>query len=142
MGSYSELVELPTFEERFRYLSQRSRVGEDTFGPYRYLCQKFYHSSDWKNVVQSVKLRDQCNDLGLEGRPIHGKVFVHHINPITVEDILQRSKKCTDLDNLICCEFMTHQAIHYSDESILYTDPVERTPNDTCPWRTSNGQHT
>ena len=138
LKTYSELMKLPTYEERVRYLMRGGKVGEDTFGNYRYICQKFYHSYEWQAVKKIVKLRDKCLDLGIEDRPIDGKIFIHHINPITIDDIFERRPLCTDPENLICCGFMTHQAIHYSDESILYTDPVERTPNDTCPWRNCN----
>ena len=139
MKTFKELKELPTYEERFRYLVKNQKVGEDTFGPYRYLCQKFYKSPEWKNVTRLVKMRDECNDLGIKGRPISGKVYVHHIEPITPDDIIHRREKCLDPNTLICCDFMTHEAIHYSDERLLYTDPVERTPNDTSPWRLKDG---
>lgn len=140
MKTYSELIKLPTYEERVRYLMMGGVVGEDTFGPYRELCQKFYRSYEWAATKKLVKLRDECCDLGMRDRPIQGKIFIHHINPITIDDLFERRPICTDPENLICCAFMTHQAIHYSSENILELDPIERTPNDTCPWRNRDGR--
>lgn len=133
---YSELIMLPTFEERFRYLKIDGRVGESTFGFDRYLNQKFYKSDEWLEIRDKVIVRDMGCDLGIEEREIRGrKILVHHINPITPYDIRNRSNKLLDPENLITTIKRTHDAIHYSDESILVSGPVIRTPNDTCPWK-------
>lgn len=124
-----------TFEERFNYLKLEGRVGKETFGYDRYLNQILYKDKEWLRIRRDIIIRDDGCDLGIPGRGIHGKILVHHINPITVEDVLNRSPKVFDPDNLICTSLLTHNAIHYSDESILTLDPVERRPNDTCPWK-------
>ena len=134
--TYSELITLPTFEERYRYLKLDGRVGEDTFGFDRYLNQLFYQRShEWKTIRDHVIIRDMGCDLGIEGREIAGKIFVHHINPITKEDILRNSKWIIDPEFLICTSKRTHDAIHYGDENLLIKDPIARRANDTCPWR-------
>ena len=140
--TYSELITIPTFEERYRYLKLDGRVGEETFGFDRYLNQRFYkYDKEWLAVRDYVILRDTghndyCQDLGMpEGRDIHGRILVHHMNPITKEDILRRSKYLLDPEYLICTIKNTHDAIHYGDESLLMTGPIVRTRNDTCPWR-------
>lgn len=133
--SYSEMKALPTFEERYKYLRLGGVVGEETFGFDRYLNQLFYKDPEWRATRDKVILRDEGCDLGISGREIYGRVLIHHINPITKEDILHRSPKLFDLENLICTSKLTHDAIHYGDDSILYKDPIERTKNDTCPWR-------
>lgn len=139
--TYSELITLPTFEERYRYLRLGGRVGEDTFGFDRYLNQRFYTSDEWLAlrdyvIVRDTGLNDYCQDLGMpEGYDIHGRILVHHMNPITKDDILRRTKILLDPEYLICTIKNTHDAIHYGDESLLYAPPIERTRNDTCPWR-------
>lgn len=133
--SYSELIQFPTFLERFRYLQIGGTVGADTFGHDRYLNQILYRTAEWKRFRNRIILRDQGYDLGCEGYEIFGKVIVHHINPITIEDILRRDHKIFDPDNVISTCLDTHNAIHYGDESLLITDPIERKPNDTCSWR-------
>lgn len=133
--TYSNLVELPTFAERFDYLALNGVVGESTFGGSRYLNQLFYNSKEWKEVRDVVIMRDEGCDLGCLDRPITGTIYIHHINPIRKEDILTRSWKVLDPENLICVSFNTHQAIHYGDRSILIPDLIERYPNDTCPWK-------
>ena len=133
--AYSKLIELPTFAERFDYLALNGVVGETTFGGSRYLNQLFYNSKEWKEVRDIVIMRDEGCDLGCLDRPITGTIYIHHINPIRKEDILARSWKVLDPENLICVSFNTHQAIHYGDRSILIPDLVERYPNDTCPWK-------
>lgn len=134
--TYSELITLPTFEERFRYLKLNGRVGEDTFGFDRYLNQEFYQrSQEWKRVRDFVILRDNGCDLAIDDREIMGKILVHHMNPITKEDILQRSEFLLNPEYLICTMKSTHDSIHYGDESLLIKDHVERRPNDTCLWR-------
>lgn len=135
--TYSEMIKLPTFEERFRYLRLGGKVGEETFGFDRYINQKFYKDPEWLATRDYVIVRDNGCDLGVPGREIPEGVIVmvHHINPITVEDIIHRSDKLFDPENLITTIKNTHDAIHYGDESLLITAPIERTKNDTCPWR-------
>lgn len=133
--TYSELITLPTFEERFRYLKLSGKVGEDTFGFDRYLNQVFYRSAKWKEIRDYVIIRDNGCDLGMEGHEIHQRILVHHMNPITKEDILQESEFLLDPEYMICTIKNTHDAIHYGDESLLITAPIERRKNDTCPWK-------
>lgn len=136
MKTYSELIQYPTFEERFRYLELDGRVGVETFGFDRYLNQKFYRSYEWKKVRNYVITRDKGCDLGIEEREIPNGVaiLIHHINPITVKDIADKEDWIFDPEFLICTTKRTHDAIHYSDESILYSEPIERQPNDTTLW--------
>lgn len=133
--TYSELIALPTFEERYRYLRLGGRVGEETFGFDRYLNQIFYRSEEWRAIRDEVIIRDGGCDLGMPDREIFGQILVHHMNPIRKEDILRRSKFLLDPEYLICTIKNTHDAIHYGDESLLILAPVERTKYDTCPWR-------
>lgn len=133
--TYSELIRLPTFEERFRYLQLHGRVGQDTFGFDRYMNQRLYHSIEWKRVTQEVIIRDNGCDLGIEGREIHGKILVHHMNPIDQNDILDRTDFLFNPEYLISTCKQTHDMIHYGDERGLMKEPVIRRPNDTCPWR-------
>lgn len=132
---YSELITLPTFEERFRYLQLRGAVGKETFGFDRYLNQLFYQSQEWKEVRDSVIIRDSGCDLGIDGREIHGRVLIHHMNPITKEDILRRTEFLLNPEYLISTIKSTHDAIHFGDESLLIKAPIERSRNDTSPWR-------
>ncbi len=133
--SYSELAVLKTFEERFEYLRLDGRVGEATFGFDRLFNQAFYRSPEWKAVRNTVILRDNGCDLGISGRDIFGRAVIHHINPITLDDLDRRSPKLFDPENLITTTNNTHNAIHYGDKELLTLDPIERVPNDTCPWR-------
>lgn len=133
--TYSELITLPTFEERFNYLKLGGKVGESTFGFDRYLNQNLYRSQEWKSVRNKVIIRDNGCDLACEGYEIYGKVLIHHINPITVEDIINRNPIIFDLENLITTVHNTHNAIHYGDENLLIKGPIERTKNDTIPWK-------
>lgn len=133
--SYSELISIPTFEERFEYLRLDGRVGAETFGFDRYLNQKLYRSQKWKRIRDSIIIRDNGCDLACEGYEIHGKIIIHHINPITVEDIINENSIVFDPENLISTTHSTHNAIHYGDESLLITGPIERRANDTCPWK-------
>jgi hypothetical protein len=135
--TYSELITIPTFEERFRYLKLGGRVGEETFGFDRYLNQIFYTSNEWRDIRNHVIVRDYGCDLAMLDREIPQgvKILVHHMNPITVDDILKRSEYLLDPEFLISTIKNTHDAIHYGDESLLLLAPVERRPNDTCPWR-------
>lgn len=133
---YSELITLPTYEERFEYLKLSGRVGKETFGFDRYLNQKIYQRDPrWKKARDLVIIRDNGCDLGIEGREIYGKIIVHHMNPITMEDALNDSDWIYDPEFLICTIHETHNAIHYGDENLLVKAPVARTPNDTCPWK-------
>lgn len=133
--TYSELITLPTFEERYRYLRLDGRVGQETFGFDRWLNQKFYKDPEWLRIRDFVIIRDSGCDLGIEGREIHSRILIHHMNPITTEDIIKRSKYLLDPEYLICTVKRTHDAIHYGDESLLILNPIERTKNDTCPWK-------
>lgn len=133
--TYSELIRLPTFEERYRYLRIGGKVGEDTFGFDRYLNQVFYKTDEWLAIRDEVIIRDKGCDLAMPDREIGGRILVHHMNPITKEDIVRRSKYLLDPEYLICTIKNTHDAIHYGDESLLLKAPIERSRNDTCPWR-------
>lgn len=133
--TYSEMVRLPTFLERYRYLKIGGQVGEETFGYDRYLNQTLYRSSEWRRFRRDIILRDNGCDLACEGYEIIGKILIHHINPITVRDIERRDSKIFDPENVISVTLNTHNAIHYGDESLLITEPLVRTPNDTCPWK-------
>lgn len=133
--TYSELIKIPTFKERFEYLRLDGKVGEETFGFDRYLNQVFYKSPEWKAARDFVIIRDQGRDLAMEGHEIFGRILVHHMNPIRIEDVVNRSKYLLDPEYLICTIKNTHDAIHYGDGSLLITGPIERTKNDTCPWR-------
>lgn len=136
MKRYSELILLPTFKERFEYLKITSAVGDPTFGGSRWLNQVLYRNSEeWKSVRRKVIIRDEANDLATEGFSIEGKIIVHHLNPITKEQILNRDPCIFSMENLICCSFRTHNAIHFGDEKQCPQEPIVRTPNDTCPWR-------
>lgn len=151
MKSYSELIRLPTFEERFAYLKIAGIVGEDTFGYDRYLNQDFYRSSEWRSFRDQIIVRDNGCDMGLSDYPIldfvrkvdsrsqivyKSKVIIHHINPLTKEDILLHTNLLFDPENVICVSDRTHKAIHYGDlDSAKPKTFVERTPFDTCPWK-------
>lgn len=132
--TYSELIKLKTFKERYLYLKLNGIVGEETFGYDRYLNQTLYKTPEWKECRDYIIVRDNGCDLGIEGFDIHSRLLVHHINVITINDIIHRRSIVFDHENLITTSLRTHNAIHYGDESLLYSDPVERTPNDTCPW--------
>lgn len=134
--TYEELSKLKTFEERYEYLKLDGSVGEETFGYDRYLNQKFYkYDPDWKKIRDEVIFRDNGCDLGIEGREINGLILVHHMNPITKDDILNRSQYLLNPNYLITTIKSTHDAIHYGSEDLLMKDPVVRSKNDTCPWR-------
>lgn len=134
--TYSELCKLKTFKERFEYLRlSDGRVGEDTFGFDRYLNQQFYKTRGWKRLRDELIIRDNGCDLGVDGYDIHGRVIIHHMNPITKDDILNQTDYLMNPEYLICTTHNTHNAIHYGDESLLILDPIVRTKNDTCPWK-------
>ena len=133
--TYSELITIPTFEERYEYLRLNGRVGEETFGFDRYLNQVFYKSKEWRSIRDYVIARDNGCDLGMEGYEIFGQILIHHMNPITKEDILERKDVLLNPEYLITTIHNTHNAIQYGDANLLPKDPIERTKNDTCPWK-------
>ena len=133
--TYSELITIPTFEERFEYLKLNGSVGLETFGHDRYLNQILYNSPEWRRFRPEIIVRDNGCDLACEGYEIFGKILIHHINPITAKDILNRNPKVFDPENVITTVHNTHNAIHYGDENLLIMAPIERSRNDTCPWR-------
>ena len=133
--TYSELIQLPTFEERFDYLRLDGVVGKDTFGFDRYLNQQFYRSSEWKRIRNQVIVRDNGCDLGIDEYEIHGRILIHHMNPISIEDLQHMSDFLMNPEYLICVSHRTHNAIHYGDKSLIVCAPIKRTQNDTCPWR-------
>lgn len=132
--SYRELIRLPTFEERFAYLKMGGSVGRETFGFDRYLNQAFYNSREWKRTRRDIIVRDESCDLGIFDREIFGKIVIHHINPITIEDLENGDWCVYDPNNLICTSPETHNAIHYGDESLLSLLPKERRRGDTKLW--------
>ena len=133
--SYSELRKITTFEERYKYLQLGGIVGKDTFGFDRYLNQIFYRSQKWRSIRDQIIIRDNGCDLGVEGYDIYERILIHHMNPITLDDIERESEFLLNPEYLICTTHNTHNAIHYGDEKLLITTPIERTKNDTCPWR-------
>lgn len=134
---YSELIKFETFKERFEYVSLNGNVADTTFGGSRYLNQIFYKTKEWKDLRNLIIIRDNGCDLALPNRPIIGPIYIHHLNPITKNDILNRDPIIVNPENLICVSFDTHQAIHYGDFSLIDDDMVIRRANDTCPWKVS-----
>lgn len=134
--TYTELSRLKTFEERFDYLRLDGTIGKDTFGFDRIFNQMFYKSPEWMAARREVMIRDNGCDLGIEGHEIYGqRIIIHHINPITLEDIERGSEFLLDPEYLITTIHTTHNAIHYGDESLIIRAPIERSKNDTCPWK-------
>lgn len=133
--TYTELSKLDSFLERYEYLRLGGKVGEETFGFDRYLNQIFYKDPEWLEARDNVIIRDGGCDLGMPDREIHGKILVHHMNPVTKEQILRRDPVLFNPEYLICTIKSTHDAIHYGDETLLMLDPIVRTKNDTCPWK-------
>ena len=133
--TYTQLMELETFQDRYNYLKLSGQVAEETFGSERYLNQKFYKSQEWKRIRDYVILRDHGCDLGIPCREIGGKILIHHMNPITPKDILQHSETILDPEYLICVSKRTHDAIHYGSEDLLIPELTFRQPGDTCPWK-------
>ena len=133
--TYSELITIKNFEDRFEYLRLNGSVGKDTFGHNRYLNQLLYRSAEWKRLRRTIIIRDNGCDLACEGFDIDGRLLIHHINPITVDDVVARNPIVFDPNNLITTTHNTHNAIHYGDDTLLIVSPIERTKNDTCPWR-------
>ena len=133
--TYSELIKLKTFKDRFEYLKLDGIVGEETFGFDRYMNQIFYKSREWTSVRRAVIIRDNGCDLGVEGYEIHGKILIHHMNPINLSYIVHKTDELLNPDYLITTVLSTHNAIHYGDASLLPALPIERRANDTCPWK-------
>lgn len=133
--TYSELIKLPTFEERFKYLQLNGIVGIDTFGFDRIFNQKFYRSQEWKSIRDRIIIRDNGNDLAVDDIPVSGKIIIHHMNPINLNDIVNMTEYLTNPEFLIATSLQTHNAIHYGDENLLQKSPIVRTKNDTCPWK-------
>lgn len=132
---YRELKNLKTFEERFDYLKLVGKVGEASFGFDRYINQRLYHSREWQSARRDVIVRDGACDLGIPGREIYGDILVHHLNPMTLEDIKKGNEDIFNPEFLICTTQRTHRAIHYGDKRQLAIAPIARMPNDTIPWR-------
>lgn len=135
LRSYTELSKILTFEDRFEYLKLSGKVGSPTFGRFRYINQGFYMSPRWKQARNEVIIRDHGCDLGVPGHEIFDKVIIHHMNPITMEQLEKEDPVIYNPEYLICVTERTHNAIHYGDRSKLLTLPPERRPGDTCPWK-------
>lgn len=133
--TYSELSRIKGFIERFEYLKLSGVVGESTFGFDRYLNQSLYRSTEWRRARDSVLIRDDGLDMGVEGYPAGDRMVIHHMNPLSARDIEDGNPDIFRVEYLVCVSFSTHNAIHYGDASLLPKPPVERTPGDTCPWR-------
>ncbi len=140
--TYTELMKLPTFKERYEYLRIGGTVGQETFGKERWLNQRFYTSTIWRNFRREIIIRDMGCDLAHPDRPFADgeKIYIHHMNPIQIESVREIADCLLDPDQVICTSFNTHQAIHFGDATLLgIEEPNERTPYDTCPWRLQNG---
>lgn len=136
MRTYGELIKIEKFLDRYEYLKLSGSVGAETFGFDRWLNQIFYRSPEWKHIREEIIIRDDGCDLGIRDRPIGGRIYVHHMNPIDVKSIVERKSILLNPDFLICCSHNTHEAIHYGNSDILLPDKfVERKPNDTIPWK-------
>ena len=135
MRTYTELSQLYSLEDRFEYLRLNGEVGEELFGYARYLNQEFYHGAKWRDVRSKVIIRDRGNDLGVEGWKILGYIYVHHMNPVTLQQLKDNDPILWDPENLICCSYDTHQAVTWGDSKLLPQPIIVRRPNDTCPWR-------
>lgn len=133
--TYSELITIPTFEERYNYLKLNGIVGKETFGYDRYLNQLLYRSSDWRSFRDRIIIRDNGCDLACKGFELQSRIIIHHIDPITVEDILNKHPKVFDPENVVSTSHNTHLAIHYGDKNLISITPINRHKNDTCPWK-------
>ena len=133
--TYSELMKFDNFIDRYNYLKLGGKVGEETFGFDRYLNQQFYKSKEWLRLRDEIIIRDNACDLGIPDREIPSRIIIHHMNPITKNDIINQTEFLLNPEYMICVTKRTHDAIHYGDASLLFTGLVERTKNDTCPWR-------
>lgn len=132
--TYSDLIKLQTFEERFEYLKLLPNEDYHALRKFRYLNQKFYTSNEWKSIRNKARVRDKGFDLGVKGLDIVGRIYIHHMNPVTLEDLENQSPKLLDMNNLISCSYETHEAITYSDEKLLPKPFIERKPGDTKLW--------
>ena len=133
--TYNELIQIDSYKERFEYLKLDGIVGASTFGSRRYLNQAFYRSEEWKRIRDYVITRDLGRDLGIVGYDIAGLIHVHHMNPVMVQDVISHSSDILNPEYLITTSYNTHKAIHYGTDEMLVLEPIERTPNDTCPWK-------
>ncbi len=134
--TYSELIQIPTFEERFEYLKVPGRVGKPTFGPQRYLNQRFYTSKEWKEFRDYIIIRDNGCDLALKGHDIFDRILIHHLNPISPDELIQKPMKAMNPETVVCVSHNTHEAIHFSDKTLLAKrELITRKPFDTCPWK-------
>ena len=133
--TYSELIQIPSFQDRFKYCQLNGQVGIDTFGFDRYLNQNLYRSAKWRSLRNQIIIRDNGCDLAHQDFPVGKKILIHHLNPITEQDVLNESFALYDPENLICVSHNTHNAIHYGTEALLPKGEIERKLNDTCPWR-------
>lgn len=133
--TYSELIKLNTLKSRFEYLKLSDKVGKKTFGFDRYMNQRFYKSAEWKRLRDKIIIRDNGCDMGLQDYPISGRIIIHHMNPLTPDEILFNGDFLLNVDNLICVSHNTHNAIHYGNFDLIDNEPIVRTKNDTCPWR-------
>lgn len=133
--TYTELIQLKTFEERYEYLRLGGIVGQDTFGFDRYLNQRFYRSPEWKQIRRDVIIRDEGRDLAMEGYELDKGIYVHHMNPITAKDLVDVTDWLLNPEYLVCVSKRTHDAIHFGDKSLLPELPKERMLNDMCPWK-------
>lgn len=133
--TYSELITISNYEDRFRYLKLNGSVGADTFGFDRWFNQQFYRSKEWKSLREKIIIRDNGCDLAMSGFEIHSKIIIHHMNPISLNDIFEMTDYLINPDYLICVSHNTHNAIHYGDENLLDRLPIERKINDTCLWK-------
>lgn len=132
---YSELIQIPSFEERFEYLKLGGAIGEFTFNGRRQLNQVLYNSPEWRSFRREIAIRDNGCDLAHPDHKASGRLIIHHINPLTIEDILDRRPCVFDKENVVLVTHNTHEGIHYSNADILFSEPVERREGDTCPWR-------
>lgn len=132
---YSDLKQIDSFKERYLYLKLHGKVGEETFGFDRWMNQSLYKSQKWRKTRREIIIRDNGCDLGVDGFELDNYIMVHHINPITLEDIEEERDVIFDPENLICCSSRTHKAIHFGDESLLPKEPIIRRAGDTCLWR-------
>ena len=133
--TYQELMGFSSFKERYLYLKLSGRVGEETFGFDRYLNQQFYKSEVWKSLRDQIIIRDNACDLAIPERELNKRIIIHHMNPISKDDLIHQTDFLLNPEYLICTSHKTHSAIHYGDESLLFENIVERSKNDTCPWR-------
>ena len=133
--TYSKLITIPNFEERYNYLKLNGIVGKETFGQDRYLNQLLYRSSDWRSFRDRIIIRDNGCDLACEGFELQSRIIIHHIDPITVEDIINKHPKVFDPENVVSTSHNTHLAIHYGDKNLISIGPINRHKNDTCPWK-------